>query len=45
MSKEQDRDRDLDYHPMEYNPFMARLGLLIAYVVAAVVVTNLIMSL
>ena len=34
--------RDLDYSPMEYSPFMARLGLLIAYVVAAVVVTNLI---
>ena len=32
---------DLDYHPMEYNPFMARLGLLIAGIVGAIVVTYL----
>ena len=36
--------RDDDYSPMEPNPFMARLGLLIMYVVAAVLVTNLILS-
>ena len=35
--------RDLEPPPMDYNPFMARLGLLIAYIVAAVVVTNLFM--
>jgi len=37
--------RDLDPPPMEYNPFMARLGLLIMYVVAAGLVTHLVMSL
>ena len=35
--------RDYDYSSMEPNPFMARLGLLIMYVVAAIVVTNLVM--
>ena len=38
------RDQGYDPNPMEYNPFMARLGILIMCIVATVVVTSVIMS-
>jgi len=37
--------RDLGSDPMDYDPFMARLGFLILYVMAAVLVTSIFLSL
>lgn len=37
-------ETDYEPHPMDYNPFMARLGLVIMFVVAASLLANLVLE-